>query len=221
MFQRLIAIPQEEYFNMTALQNVRQPLQQQFTKLDSQYRAEENILDPYKRLAHQSETLERMKRLKEQMRQQLTITTPKPYRNRAQSLFNSIESFLKFNERGELLDENDRIIPNSRVEDLVQHAVRDRRRQMLPEGWPHFLNVLRDHNVPKSTLNRDTLNEMDSHTQSQSVIKNESSSMIKKEPSSMIKQKSAKRLAPSKIPRAVQRFLPKRSARPDFLKDFK
>lgn len=216
-----MAIPQEEYLNLTALQNVRQPLQAQFTKLDSQYRAQENILDPYKRLAYQSQTLERLKQLKEQMRQQLTMTTPKPYRNRAQSLFNSIESFLKYNERGELLDENDRVIPHSRVEDLIQHAVRDRRRKMLPEGWPYFLNVLREHNVPKSSLNRDTLNEMeksDSYSQTPDSIKKEPMSVIKKESSETIKQKSAKRLTPSRIP---IRKLPKRNAKPDFLKNFK
>ena len=211
MFQRLIAIPQEEYMTLSSMQNVHQPLNQQFKKLDTEYQAEENIQDPYKRLIHQSETLDQMKKLKEQMRQQLHITTPKPYRNRAQSLYNSIESFLKFNERGELLDDNDRTIPHSRVEDLVQHAVRDRRRILLPRGWPHFLKILRDHNVPKTTLNRDTLNEME---KSQFSIK-------KEPPSPSIKQSPQKRSLKQAFKRPVKQPLrkqPKRETKPDFLK---
>lgn len=210
MFQRLVAIPQDEYLSMSSIQNVQQPLNREFKKLDSQHQEEENIGDPYKRLVHQSSTLEQMKRLKEQMRQQLSITTPKPYRNRAQSLYNSIESFLKFNDRGELLDDNDRAIPHSRVEDLVQHAVRDRRRILLPTGWPHFLKVLREHNVPKSSLNRDTLNEME-----------KAQLAIKKEVTTPIKQRSSEKPSKQSIKRHVKQSLrkqPKRLTKPDFLK---
>ena len=210
MFQRLVAIPQEEYLSMSSMQNVHQPLNQQFKKLDNQHRAEESIQDPYKRLIHQSDTLDQMKELKEKMRQQLTVTTPKPYRNRAQSLFNSIEGFLKFNERGEISDSNDQTIPHSRVEDLVQHAVRDRRRSLLPTGWPYFLNVLREHNIPKSSLNRETLNEME---------KGEVS--IKQEQLSPFMQKSRKRSFKGAYIKQPARKQPKRDTkRPDFLKDY-
>lgn len=34
--------------------------------------------------------------------------------------------------------------------DLVQHAVRDRRRNLTPMGWPEFRHLLQEHNVPKS-----------------------------------------------------------------------
>ena len=31
-------------------------------------------------------------------------------------------------------------------------------------GWSHFLNLLREHNIPKSILNRYTLDEMEDKT---------------------------------------------------------
>ena len=160
-YQRMVVIPQEEYLQMNAVQNVRQPLTQQYYKLESQYNEEDKINDPYKRLMLQSNTLEEMKKLKEMMRNYIVVSTPKPYRSRAQALFNTVESFLKFNERGEIFDKDDNIIPNSRMEDLIQHAVRDRRRHMIPVGWKPFVEILRERNVPKSILNRETLEEID------------------------------------------------------------
>ena len=160
-FQRMIVIPQEEYLQMTAVQNARQPLTQHYYNLESKHQDGEYIKDPYERLLTQSETLDEMKRLKEQMRNNLSIATPKPYQSRAKALFENVSNFIKYNERGEILDKENKIIPRSRIEDLIQHAVRDRRRNILPVGWSHFLNLLRDHNIPKSVLNRDTLQELE------------------------------------------------------------
>ena len=47
MFQRLVAIPQEEYLNMSTLRNVQQPIAQYFQNLQKQrkktaYYAQEN-----------------------------------------------------------------------------------------------------------------------------------------------------------------------------------
>ena len=94
------------------------------------------------------------------MRNYISVSTPKPYRNRAQALFQSIEPHIKFNDRGEIYDVNAKIIEHSRLEDLIQHAVRDRRRNMLPIGWSEFVDVLRQHNIPKSMLNHETINEL-------------------------------------------------------------
>ena len=159
-FQRMVVIPQEEYSQLSTVQNVRQPLTQQFYKLENEYNNKEFIEDPYRKLMMQSETLQDMKELKDKMRSYLTISTPKPYRTRAQALFESMEQFLKFNERGEMLDDSNKAIDNSRVEDLIQHAVRDRRRLGTPTGWSNFVQKLKTHNVPRSLLNRDTLDEL-------------------------------------------------------------
>ena len=164
MFQRLVAIPQEEYVNLSNLRNVQQPMTQYFQNLQKQHHEVEQVHDPYERLIKQSEVLDQMKDVKDRIRQSLTISTPKPYQNRAKALFQSMESFLKFNDRGELIDETGSVISSSRVEDLIQHAVRDRRRNMTPIGWNQFLNLLREHNIPKSILNRYTLDEMEDKT---------------------------------------------------------
>ena len=160
-FQRMIVVPQEEYLQLSAVQNARQPLTQQYYGLENKYQESQYIKDPYERLLTQSETLDEMKRLKEQMRNNISISTPKPYLSRAKALFENVSNFIKFNDRGEILNKENQPIPRSRIEDLIQHAVRDRRRNILPEGWTHFLNMLREHNVPKSVLNRDTLQELE------------------------------------------------------------
>ena len=164
MFQRLVAIPQEEYLSMSNMKTIHQPLTQHFQNLQKQYTQTGEVRDPYERLILQSETLDQLKDIKDRIRQSLTVSTPKPYQNRAKALFQSMESFLKFNDRGELIDEAGKVIPSSRVEDLIQHAVRDRRRNMTPLGWDQFRNLLREHNVPKSILNRNTLDEMEDET---------------------------------------------------------
>ena len=162
-FQRMVAIPQDEYLNMSSsIQQVRQPLEQQFHKVERQYYVDENIRDPYRRLVMQSSLLDEMKNLKEQMRNSLSAATPKPYRNRALALLQNVEHFLHYNDKGEIYDADKKeAITGSRVEDLINHAVRDRRRNMTPTGWSHFLSVLREHNIPKSILNRYTLDELE------------------------------------------------------------
>ena len=164
-FQRMIAIPQEEYLQLSAVQNVKQPLTQQFYNLESQYDKDAMIGDPYKRLILQSEGLEEMKQLKDKMRHYITVNTPKPFRNRAQAVLESISPFIRFNERGEIYDKENNVVKNSRLEDLIQHAVRDRRRnRSSPTGWSQFLSLLKEHNAPKTNLNRETLDEIELET---------------------------------------------------------
>ena len=156
----MVAIPQEEYMKLTSVQQVRQPYTQQFYNLERQYGEQEHIRDPYQRMVMQSETLEDMKDLKEKMRQDLTLATPKPFQSRALALYQSLQPFIKFNERGEIYNNDGQLVPQSRLEDLVQYAVRDRRRTVIPTGWSQFRNLLQSQNVPKFMLNRDTLQEL-------------------------------------------------------------
>lgn len=160
-FQRLVAIPQEQYVTMMETQKPLNPLAQQMQVLEQRFQQNENTKDPYRQLVMQSDTLDKMMNLKEQMRNSISISSPKPYVNRAQALFRNLEAFIKFNERGELITDDDRVIPHSRIEDLVQHAVRDRRRNMTPTGWDYFAHILKHYNVPKSLLNRETLDELE------------------------------------------------------------
>ena len=224
MFQRMIAIPQEEYVSMNALQHVKQPLEQQFHQLNRQFTEAEKIQDPYRRLMFQGEALDEMKELKEKMRYNVQVSTPKPYINRAKALFQNVESFLQFNEKGEMLDKNNHVFSQSRIEDLIQHAVRDRRRNMTPTGWSSFLTLLHEHNVPKSLLNRQTLDELENLGQQTSktefkkpstILRKRSRSdmRIKKEMSSPLKKKSRSR---SPMRRQTLRK-PVNSKKPDFL----
>ena len=161
-FQRMIVIPQEEYLSLSSMQNVKEPLTQHFYDLERRFNSEETVRDPYRRMVLQSNTLDQMKQVKDQLRNSLLVSTPKPYQTRAKALFQTVEDLLKYNEKGEIYASDGSLVSGSRMEDLIQHAVRDRRRRnMTPTGWTHFLNILRDHNVPRSILNRDTLDEME------------------------------------------------------------
>ena len=101
-FQRMVVVPHEEYLAMTSFQQVKEPLKQQFYNLENRYNFEEKEQDPYRRLHMQSNTLDQMKRVKERMRNLLTISTPRPYRNRAQALYVTLEKVVEFNEGGEI-----------------------------------------------------------------------------------------------------------------------
>ena len=175
-FQRMIAVPQEEYLALSNMQNVREPLAQHYYSLERRYNDEEKEKDPYRRLVLQSSTLDQMRQVKDQIRNSLVVATPKPYQNRAKALFQSVANLVKFNEKGEIYeDDGTHLIPGSRLEDLIQHAVRDRRRNMTPVGWTHFLKLLREHNVPKFTLNRNTLDELEGLTTPIPSVKREPS----------------------------------------------
>lgn len=159
-YSRMVVIPQEEYVQMTAVQQARQPLTQQFYNSEQDYQRNLHVSNPQRSIMLQSEAIERMKDLKDQMRNYLTISTPKPYRSRAEALFQTIEPHLNVNEKGEIIKDDNAVIESSRYEDLIQHAVRDRRRNFTPIGWDYFVELLRKHNVPKSSLNLETLKEL-------------------------------------------------------------
>ena len=160
-YSRMVVIPQEEYVQMSAIQQARQPLTQQFYNAEQDYQKNLHVSDPHRSVMLQSETIERMKGLKDQMRSYLTISTPKPYRSRAEALFQSMEPYLNVNEKGEIIKDDNSVIESSRYEDLIQHAVRDRRRNFIPTGWSYFIELMKKHNVPRSSLNRETLHELD------------------------------------------------------------
>ena len=160
----MIAMPYEEYAQMSgsAIKHVKQPEDQEFYALERRYNTQGDIRDPYKRMYLQGETLDEMKELKERMRNSIMRNSPTPYRGRAKALFEGVSSFLKFNQRGEIYDDENQVVPDSHVEDLIQYAVRDRRRRDIkPAGWPQFTTLLRKHNVPRYTLNRYTLDEIE------------------------------------------------------------
>lgn len=164
MFRRMVALPYDQYaqMNMTQnLQQVKQPYDVQFNALSKQYEERANIDDPYRRMMMQGETIDQMKVLKDRMRNVIASNTPKPYRNRASALFEGLESVVQFNERGEIMNDEGKVVPNSHMQDLIQYAVRDRRREGAPTGWADFVDLMKKRNVPRNMLNRGTIDEME------------------------------------------------------------
>ena len=159
-FERLVALPEQDYNYLKNLQQTSHPCQSQFSSLTHDYSRQGQIQDPYVRIQRQGETLDAMKKLKEDMRQRIIQSTPKPYQSRADNLLQYVEGHIQFNERGEMLDSNTLPIDGSNVTDLIQHAVRDRRRNLQPKVWQFFKERLQGLNVPHSLLNYDTLDEM-------------------------------------------------------------
>ena len=160
-FQRMVVIPQNEYLQLTALQEAKHPIAQQFFNAEQKYENAAGIHDPYTRLMVRGENLEQMKALKDDMRNYISLATPKPYRSRAERLLSVLEPHITWNERGELIDSSSkRPIERSQVSDLIQHAVRDRRRNISPTGWKYFLTKLHEHNIPQMLLNLSTLDEL-------------------------------------------------------------
>lgn len=190
-FQKLIAIPQEEYIQLNTVQQVHQPLQQQMNHLLTQ---QQQFLNPYDQMMKQGTQLEQVKVIKEKIRDSLSLGTPKPYRNRALSLYKSMEPYVQYNERGEMLDDQQNPIKESRAEDLIQHAVRDRRRNFVPAAWDTFLKKIEDHNIPKTYLNRQTIEEL----KSQPKPPTPSTSEKKKRKSGLILSKTKSASLPKK-----------------------
>ena len=145
------------------------------------------------------------------MRHYLTVSTPKPYRTRAQALLESVSSFLQFNERGEIYDKEHNLIDNSRLEDLIQYAVRDKRRNINPTGWPYFLTLLLENNIPKSILNRSTIEEMEEMSRVPTPV-------IKQELTPSRKDKSPYSRIPAPIRKSTRRTVPTRKVLESFMK---
>ena len=228
-FERMIAIPQEEYIQLKSVQHVKQPQAQKMVELSQLYQQQAEIKDPYEKLILQGNTLDEMKEWKDKIRNEMALGTPKPYRNRALSLYRSMEPHVKINQRGEIHDKNDKPIEHSRVEDLIQHAVRDRRRHFTPIAWDHFSKLLKEHNIPRSLLNRATLEELDKPPEKKEAPKKRATRKRQSLfPEMPITPKSAKRKRQSLFPE--KQITPKSAKRkrraslrypsPDFLKDF-
>ena len=160
-FSRMVVLPEEEYRLMKNIQSSHRPLDEQFKRLNTQYEEQFNIEDPSKQSKLQSHTLEEMKNVKHQMQPQFQAGVPKQYRTRATGLHEFLKSRIQWNERGELLNtDTNQPIANSQIEDLIQHAVRDKRRSIQPAGWEYFIQTLRRLNVPKMVLGDATIHDL-------------------------------------------------------------
>ena len=109
-YSRMVVIPQDEYIQLTAMQQVRQPLANQIYRKELDYQQNLEIKDPQRAALLQSETVEELKSLKSKMRDSVSTATPLASRAHAIGLFNSIEPHLKVNDRGEIITDDNNII---------------------------------------------------------------------------------------------------------------
>ena len=159
-FQRMVAIPEDEYEHLKSLQRSNDPMREKFLSLSDEYRQQGFIHNPHVRVQRQGETLTQMINIKDELRKRVIEATPKVYQSRVQSLFHFISDKIGVNARGEIYDSDGTVLQGSNISDLVQHAVRDRRRKMTPPGWNTFLKILQDNNAPRMILNYETLEDM-------------------------------------------------------------
>lgn len=162
-FEQMVSIPEDEYHQLLAnrqLQKVNNPLEVHFQTLSNEYNKLNTIGDPQVRVLRQGQTLDELIKVKEQLRERLREATPKPYRTRAESLYNFLKDKIQFNPKGEIYTNEGLRIEGSNIADLVQHAIRDRQRNINPVGWKTFLSQLKDSNAPQMILNYNTLDEL-------------------------------------------------------------
>lgn len=168
-FERMVVIPEMEYSQLKSALQMSKPLESQFVELSKDYKQQSGIDNSYERIHQQGETLNEMINLKDQLRNNLINSTPRPYQSRADGLLKFISDKVDFNNKGELKDASGNSIEGSNLTDLIQHAVRDRRRNINPVGWDYFKDRLHDSNAPKMILNYETLDEMRSPTRDWSI----------------------------------------------------
>jgi len=168
-YSKMVVIPQEEYVQLTTLQsaqevkNIDQPITNQLKELTQKDMEIQKIKDPYRRMQLAAENIDERRQIRDKLRRFITLSTPRPYRVRAERLFDFIDPHVKFNERGEIIDETTGdVIRNSHIDDLLQYAVRDVRRKLgAPQGWTYFQKILSDQNVPHNIIGGPTVNELD------------------------------------------------------------
>lgn len=65
----------------------------------------------------------------------------------------------RWSNRGELLDANKNVIPNSSILQLIDYSVHRKKNTSLPSGWSEFQALLRKQNVPEEFLVQTPLRE--------------------------------------------------------------
>lgn len=165
-YSKMVVLPQEEYLQLVGTQQVQQPMTQKFHDLKQKDEDIEKVADPYRRLQLHGENLEEMKAVKEKIRRFITLSTPRQYRSRAESLLDIMDPHIKYSEKGEIIDEvTGQPIVGSHIDDLLQHAVRDMRRKVgEPTGWQYFLDLMMRENVPRHIVGTPTYLEMTKQT---------------------------------------------------------
>ena len=92
---------------------------------------------------------------KEDLEDDLAITRPTSLRSKGQHLYQKLKGTLQWNDKGEILTEDNRPISGSHITDLINTAIQTQRKiRKLPTGWGYFNQKLREANIPVRLLGR-------------------------------------------------------------------
>ena len=92
---------------------------------------------------------------KEDLENDLAITLPPSLRSKGQHLYQKLKGTLQWNDKGEILTEDNQPISGSHITDLINMAIRPHRKiRKLPTGWGYFNQNLQEANIPERLLGR-------------------------------------------------------------------
>ena len=90
---------------------------------------------------------------KEDLEDDLAITLPPSLRSKGRHLYQKLKGTVQWNNKGEILTEDNRPINGSHITDLINTAIRTQRKiRKLPTGWGYFNQKLQEANIPERLL---------------------------------------------------------------------
>ena len=85
----------------------------------------------------------------------MAITLPPSLRSKGQHLYQKLKVTVQWNDKGEILTEDNRPISGSHITDLINMAIRTQRKiRKLPTGLGCFNQKLQEANIPERLLGR-------------------------------------------------------------------
>lgn len=165
-FREMILLPVEVYKKMRnniLVQTDNTPLQKELFEIKQQY----NNLAPDQRMLLESEVIskhtsqrapaeaptnEESKQGNHSIIKDSIEGFAKSHKNRAIQLYNflesTFESFPRWNEKGELLNENNVAYPGTSIVDLINFVTNTKLRKTIPNGMDTFIELLISSNAP-------------------------------------------------------------------------
>lgn len=183
-FREMILLPVEVYKKMRnniLVQNDATPLQKELFEIKQQH----NNLAPDQRMLLESEVISKHTSHRVPIAEETANVESKQgnfsiikdsiggfaksHKNRAIQLYNflesTFESFPKWNEKGELLNENNVAYPGTNIVDLINFVTATKLRKNEPNGMDTFIELLISSNAPNYLLSTKGLEYMSNYKQ--------------------------------------------------------
>ena len=92
---------------------------------------------------------------KEDLEDNMAINLPPSLRSKGQHLYQKLKGTLQWNDKGEILTQDNRPIGGSHIADLINTGIRTKRKiRKLPADWGYFTQKLQEANIPERLLGR-------------------------------------------------------------------